>query len=670
MPKLSESRSATKARKRELTENVENHHPPDAKTLHFHAEQVHDFAWVASPDYLIDETEWNGVKVKALVLARHAQSKWRNLLAYEINALKFFTEKVGDYPYRTLTVAEAYNFPSGGMEYPALAMMDPAMSVPFTRALEYVTVHEVGHNWFYGALANNELDYPWLDEGFEEYFTLLYAEQTYKDGSILDLPRWASLFLDLPYRWTHEIDYRLLPPTSQELPVAQSSPRFADEREYHAIVYSKGARVLERLHDLVGDSVFNQIMRMYYAEYKFKHVTIPDFIGVASKISGKDFDAFFDQSLGRSDGVIKSNRIEAGKDEADASVKIARPLSPFAFADPGHYVIGINPSIWYNKIDKMRIGACLRSGYLMTYHSISGGFSYGIGSRKTNYHVEYSTPILSAPDIRIALKAGDDEGKRNYSVDIGNLQPENLLLSVRQSGAREFPSFRTILSLSYSDRYNGHYFDPKFYNLGKTAIVSLHGSYRQRGYEGISRIDYSLAQGLEARGARSVFSKAYLSIGQDLRLARTGEVVMNIRGSFGIMSNGAPKQEQFAVGYGVPVSTVDPIGQFIASGGGGVRGYQNDAALGSRLFAVNLEFGSERFHLGLPYIDPLLFFDVGRVYNPVPSQLANRTLYDAGIELRALDILQLSFPLWLSEPANGHVQFEFRAVARIMLPGN
>ncbi len=669
MPTLSANRVGGEVIQKD-SRQIASSNLPSMKTLHFHAEEVHDFAWVASPDYLIDETEWRGIRVKALVLARHAQSQWRNLLSYEIAALKFFTGKVGEYPYPTLTVAEAYNYPTGAMEYPSLVMMDPAAGVPLTHALEYVTVHEVGHNWFYGALANNELDQPWLDEGFEEYFTLCYAEQTYKNGTIFDIPRSASLFLNLPYRWTHEIDYRLLPPTIRSKPVSLPAYQFADEQEYRAIAYSKGALFLERLHNFVGDSTFNQIMRSYYSEYKFKHVTIADFCSVADSVSDLDLSVLSEPSLCSSNSPRSTIQSDTTQDFDAKSIKFVRPLQPFAFADPNHYVVGLNPSLWYNKVDKMRVGVHLQSGYLMTRDLFSAKVIYGTASGKTGYHVSYSTYLRDAPDVRVTLKDSYDEGARNYSVDIGNSRPRNLFLSVRPSVAPEFPSVHNTLSLAYSDQFDPAYFDPKYYTFGKTMILSLHGSYTQRGYEGITSVHYLFAQGLEAHGAGPAFKKGYLSLGQDLRLLRTGELVMTIRGAAGVMSEGAPKQEQFAVGYGVPRSTVDPIGQYVASGGGGVRGYQNDAVLGHRLFAANLELSSERLYLGLPLLDPRLFFDIGRVNNPETSRLANRTLCDAGIEFRALDVLRLSFPLWLSDPSDDHRQFDFRVVARIVPPGH
>ena len=668
MPALSAGKLEAEAHKREIMAQVEDHRLPATKTLRFHAEHVHDFAWVTSPNYVIDETDWNGVKVKAVVFAHEAETKWSNLLSYEIAALEFFVARVGEFPYPTLTVAEAYNFPTGGMEYPALVMMDPGANVPFTHALEYVTVHEVGHNWFYGALANNELDDPWLDEGFAEYFTLCYADQAHKDGNIFDLPPWASGSLDLPYRWTHEIEYQLLSPSSRSLPIAQSAYLYADELEYRAIAYSKGALFLQRLNVLVGDSVFNQTMRTYYSEYKFKHVTISDFSHVATRVSGQALREFSEPLLRSSDTIPGTIQLDTVQNPEVRDVKFVRPLAPFAFFDPDHYVIGINPLVWYNKVDKTQIGLYLSGGYLMTQNSFSARFYYGTESRKTCWRAGYSTPLLNEPYARIALRAARNEGTRDYSVELGNSRPGNLLFSVIEAGSSQFPSFRADLSFLYSDRYDADYLDSRYFDLGKTAVVNLQGSYMQREYEGITRLDYSLAQGVEAFGSTSSFRRGNLSLGQDLRLVRTGELVMNLRGHAGCMSKEAPKQEQLALGYGIPWSTVDPIYQYVADGGGGVRGYQNDAPLGNQLFAANLELSSERHSLDLPGIDLRLFFDAGRVNNPVTSRYVNKTLYDAGMEFRVLNVLQLSVPLWLSEPPEGHNQIGLRVVARVVFP--
>ena len=37
-------------------------------------------------------------------------------------------------------------------------------------ALDFVTIHEFGHGYFYGILGSNEFEEPWLDEGMNEYW--------------------------------------------------------------------------------------------------------------------------------------------------------------------------------------------------------------------------------------------------------------------------------------------------------------------------------------------------------------------------------------------------------------------------------------------------------------------------------------------------------------------
>jgi aminopeptidase N len=60
---------------------------------------------------------------------------------------------------------------AGGMEYPTLVTTagDNVLMRPGIRLPEFVTVHEIGHNWFQGILASNEFREAWLDEGVNEW---------------------------------------------------------------------------------------------------------------------------------------------------------------------------------------------------------------------------------------------------------------------------------------------------------------------------------------------------------------------------------------------------------------------------------------------------------------------------------------------------------------------
>ncbi|MCA8968991.1 MAG: M1 family metallopeptidase [Planctomycetes bacterium] len=169
----------------------------------FVQEDVHDFAWVTDPDYRVHEWEFAGdtrpadpvagilkkelalsddalrlgsVHVRMLLHPEHdsPEQVGRHRRAIE-ESLRFFGTRFGAYPYETLTVVDpctdkGWERLGGGMEYPTLItcgtryLLHPQRLQP-----EGVTVHEFGHQFWYGLSANNEPEEPWLDEGVNSY---------------------------------------------------------------------------------------------------------------------------------------------------------------------------------------------------------------------------------------------------------------------------------------------------------------------------------------------------------------------------------------------------------------------------------------------------------------------------------------------------------------------
>jgi aminopeptidase N len=137
------------------------------KTHRYRAEDVHDFAWTASPEFLVFTDRVQDVEIRALVQPDHAEQGQRHLEAAKV-AVAYFQDHYGDYPYPNLTVVDPRRGArgSGGMEYPTLITAGTYYRLPTgVRALEGVIVHEFAHNFWYHLLASNEFEEPWLDEG-------------------------------------------------------------------------------------------------------------------------------------------------------------------------------------------------------------------------------------------------------------------------------------------------------------------------------------------------------------------------------------------------------------------------------------------------------------------------------------------------------------------------
>ncbi|MCB0698020.1 MAG: M1 family metallopeptidase, partial [Chitinophagaceae bacterium] len=133
----------------------------ERKTWKFKAINVHDFAFTADPSYRINTEYWNGIECVGLVQEPHARG-WQTSASYVAQIIKTFSEDFGKYQYPKMVAADA----ADGMEYPMLTL-DGGSSPGYKGLL----VHEIGHNWFYGMVGNNETYRASLDEGFTQFLT-------------------------------------------------------------------------------------------------------------------------------------------------------------------------------------------------------------------------------------------------------------------------------------------------------------------------------------------------------------------------------------------------------------------------------------------------------------------------------------------------------------------
>ena len=141
----------------------------------FYQEDVHDFVWTTSPDYVertasFEHPTLPPVAIRLLLQPEHLAQADRHFAATRA-ALRYYGEWYGAYPYGHITVIDpAYQSGAGGMEYPTLFtagtrwLVRSAVTTP-----EGVTVHEAGHQFWYGIVGNNEFEDAWMDEGFNTF---------------------------------------------------------------------------------------------------------------------------------------------------------------------------------------------------------------------------------------------------------------------------------------------------------------------------------------------------------------------------------------------------------------------------------------------------------------------------------------------------------------------
>jgi hypothetical protein len=281
-------------------------------THNYYAEDVHDFAWTTSPDYLerterFEHATLPPVNLRLLLQPEHDGQETRHFDAARAT-LKYYGEWFGPYPYANLTIVDpAWQSGADGMEYPTLITAGTSWIAPRSVAEpEGVTVHEGGHQFWYGIVATNEFENAWMDEGIntfstarviDQYFGADHYERRYFGG----LVPWV--FTDLPL--TRAVDgNRLAGYRRNARTDVQSTPSWRYwPGTGGAITYNKTALWLHTLERMLGWETLQKILSTYFARQAFRHPTPADFFAVANEVSGRDLTPFFDQVY-RSNAVV------------------------------------------------------------------------------------------------------------------------------------------------------------------------------------------------------------------------------------------------------------------------------------------------------------------------------------------------------------------------------
>ncbi|MEO2077587.1 MAG: M1 family aminopeptidase [Bacillus sp. (in: firmicutes)] len=239
-------------------------------THQYKAVNVRDFAMEMDPTYKIKQTKVGNVNVNVYYKDEHAE--YVDLMEYGSKSLQLFSEKFGAYPWPELDICAMEGW-FGGMEYPQLVMISIPSEGKAAR-IDSTTAHEIGHQWFYGIIGNNEFDEPWLDESFASYAAALF-DQTLDTNPPVDETRLADGHL------THSIDNFFENGTESK-------------RNYYYTIYAYGAQTVDDLRKELGDDQFYASMQAYFKAMKFGVSTTADFIQIMQETSKRDLTKFFE----------------------------------------------------------------------------------------------------------------------------------------------------------------------------------------------------------------------------------------------------------------------------------------------------------------------------------------------------------------------------------------
>ena len=291
-------------------------HTPDI----YQANEVRDFTILVSDQFVIKakkiEVAGKKIGVQAYVTKAH-EAKADEALDIAVNALQIYSKRFGPYPYDSFKVVEGpMRGGAGGMEYSGLVSiasflfddMDKQMNelagslgggadmektladlglgneggaagdvepnsandllggmlgqqkAVFDSLLETTIAHEVAHQWWAMGVGSDAQRAPWLDESLTNYSAMVYFEDRYGKAK-------AQEMLDLHLKTSYSMGRML---GGADAPVNLSTAAYANNLQYGAIVYGKGALYYDALRKLVGDEAFFGSLQKYFAQYNGK----------------------------------------------------------------------------------------------------------------------------------------------------------------------------------------------------------------------------------------------------------------------------------------------------------------------------------------------------------------------------------------------------------------
>ncbi|MDQ3997359.1 MAG: hypothetical protein M3303_10120, partial [Gemmatimonadota bacterium] len=285
--------------------------PAGFKAVRFVARDVHHFAWSASPDYryeggayVRDPSANGGARVRfptwdtvaVHVLYRPGDdTTWGGGRAVRatITALRWLESIYGPYAYPQMT--NLHRLDGGGTEFPMMMMNGSAS--------QGLILHEGGHVWTYGILANNEWRAGWMDEGLTSYQTSwalgLTPQERARSGRAEPPARLPEGYrvnaVAIPRRDSTDLGMLRLELLDRTEPIGTIAHEFREFAVYNAMIYNRAEMMFGQLRDVIGDDAFRRFLRDYYGHWALKHVDERAMRASAERASGRDLRWFFDE---------------------------------------------------------------------------------------------------------------------------------------------------------------------------------------------------------------------------------------------------------------------------------------------------------------------------------------------------------------------------------------
>ncbi|MBM1107262.1 M1 family metallopeptidase [Aurantibacter crassamenti] len=197
---------------------------------------------------------------------------------YTKEIFDFLENEIGvAYPWQNYKQIPVHDFLYAGMENTSATIFSDQYMIDSIAFVDknYINVnaHELAHQWFGDLVTEKSGSHHWLQEGFATYYAYLSEKHVFDDDHFY----WKL------FKTAKEL---------QKISEDGAGQALTDPKASSATFYEKGAWALVMLKEQIGEEAFKKGIVSYLNKYKFKNVTIPEFLKEMELASGKSLDAY------------------------------------------------------------------------------------------------------------------------------------------------------------------------------------------------------------------------------------------------------------------------------------------------------------------------------------------------------------------------------------------
>ncbi len=245
---------------------------------HFVANKVHDFTWVADPNFTHDILKTkDGINLHFLYKNDKKYAKaWKEIQPLTAKAMNYYNQNIGQYPWKQYSVIQGGD---GGMEYAMCTLIAGGETL---NEIIGTVFHELAHTWFQQILANNESKHSWMDEGFTSYISSMASNKILRGGE------------GKPSTGSYGGYFYSVKSGIQES-LTTHADRFNTNAAFSIASYTKGSMFLTQLNYIIGEENVQKTIKKFFNDFKFKHPTPNDIKRTAEKVSGIHLNWFLNE---------------------------------------------------------------------------------------------------------------------------------------------------------------------------------------------------------------------------------------------------------------------------------------------------------------------------------------------------------------------------------------